>query len=82
MGRRLRQIRDAHGLSQASFAGRIAVKQHTYNGWETGARQPNIDNALRIREEFGITLDFIFAGDHTGLDLRLWDAIRHNRRLK
>ena len=81
IGKRLVQLRRAFGLNQTEFAARLGLRQHTLSAWEIGERRPGIDSALLIRAEYGATLDWLYAGDHSGLGLKLADAIRHNKRL-
>lgn len=81
IGKRLAQLRRAYGLNQTDFAARIGLRQHTLSAWENGERRPGIDSALLIRAEYGATLDWLYMGDHSGLGLKLADAIRHNKRL-
>jgi transcriptional regulator with XRE-family HTH domain len=73
---RIERVRAAYGLSQSDFARRIGVKPHTYNGWLDGEKRPGVDTALKIRKEFHVSLDYIYAGDTSSLPVKLELAIR------
>lgn len=82
IGMRLLQLREAFSLNQTEFALRLELKPNTYNLWESGQRRPGIDSAILICKEYGATLDWLYMGDHQGLDLRLADAIRKGSKLR
>lgn len=79
---RLQKICLAYDLTQSEFARRIGVEPHTYNGWMDGRKRPGIDTALKIRREFHVALDYLYAGDASMLPVKLATAIRRCRRLK
>lgn len=87
IGERLRQLRRAHSQSQVAAAEAISIKQPTYNAYETGRRLIPVEHALLLRKfyksvsGYNITLDYIYTGEHGGVELRLLDALRHKRRL-
>jgi len=62
VGRRLRTIRDAHGLSQSEFATRAGVSASALGNWEQGQSRPSLGSAQCIADAFDLTLDFIFLG--------------------
>lgn len=62
IGRRLKAAREALDLSQAELCRRTRIKPNTYNQWEKGAR-PQLDEAYKLVDELGYTLDFIYLGD-------------------
>lgn len=82
IGRRIVSVRRAHGLTQTAFAKRLGIRQHTLSEYESGERRPGVDTALVMREQFEMTLDYLYAGDHSGLPLRLVDAIRTGKVLR
>lgn len=81
IGRRLKQIRRAHRCTQEEMAAALGVSQSTYNPWETGTRMMPAETAIVLREQFKASLDYLYTGDHGGLEFRLWHAIEHNRPL-
>lgn len=59
---RLRAARDTFGLTQKEFAEQADVPQKSYNQWESGDFRISIGGALKVRERFGLSLDFIYCG--------------------
>ena len=64
---RLRHTREAVGLNQTEFAMRANLKQNRYSQYESGVRPLTIDAAHRICDEYGVTLDWLYRGDRSGL---------------
>ena len=59
---RLKAVRTYFKLSQADFAKRAGIAKTTYNNFETGVQRPSLNAAMRLREVYGISLDFIYCG--------------------
>ena len=55
----LKALRESLSLSQKDFAKSIGMKQTTYNGYETGAREPKSDLWVAISEKYGVTVDYL-----------------------
>jgi len=64
---RLIATRHALGLSQVELCRRTGIATNTYNMWEKGNGRPELDKAFLLCETFGLTLDWIYRGDATGL---------------
>ncbi|NIA67802.1 helix-turn-helix transcriptional regulator [Pelagibius litoralis] len=73
---RLRVTRDALGLSQAEMCRGSGIATNTYNQWEKGRGRPELDKAILICDAYGLTLDWIYLGDSSGLPYRLIEKIR------
>lgn len=56
---RLKELRNAHGLSQAAFAKKIGVAQNTVSNWENGNRLIDTDTVTKIADMFGTTTDYL-----------------------
>ena len=69
--RRLRTLMLALGDNQTAFAARIEVSQPALNNYLKGIRRPRIEEAMRIRARTGVTLDWLYEGDRSGLPDRL-----------
>lgn len=68
IGIRLRSIREAFSdLGQASWAQRHGFSPTQYNNWERGIRRIPVDDAQRLCDAYGLTLDFIYRGRRDGL---------------
>jgi transcriptional regulator with XRE-family HTH domain len=64
---RLRATRETTGLTQSQFADRAGIAQDTYNQWESAMGRPGLDEAMRLRAAYGVTLDWIYLGDASRL---------------
>ena len=66
---RLKDLRRAFGITrQGEFALKAGIARNTYNQWEQGLRRPDIENAIKLVEAYGVTLDWIFLGSPRGMD--------------
>ena len=74
-GRRLLRTREALELSQAEFCRQIGVERNLYNPFEKGRRRITIDVAMKIRDRYGITLDWIYAGEPYALPSALYHKL-------
>jgi transcriptional regulator with XRE-family HTH domain len=59
---RLIRTREALGLHQAEFCRRAEIASNTYNQWEKALGRPSLDQALKLVDRFGLTLDWIYLG--------------------
>nr|DAH03570.1 MAG TPA: Repressor protein CI [Caudoviricetes sp.] len=55
----LKEIREKTGMNKKEFANYIGVKYTTYNGYETGAREPASDFLILISKMFDVSVDYI-----------------------
>ena len=62
IGERLQQHRKDLGLSQEELGQRLLVSRQTVSLWETDQTLPTIDNLLRLKELFGISVDELLEG--------------------
>ena len=63
IARRLIAVREHFGLTQVAFAKKIHIAKNTLNGYESAARRLTLETAMRIRERFGISTDWLLYGD-------------------
>lgn len=65
---RLVKIRQAFSdLGQKAWAEKHGFSQTQYNNWEKGVRRITVDEAERLCDIYGLTLDFIYRGRRDGL---------------
>jgi transcriptional regulator with XRE-family HTH domain len=63
VGKRIRKIRKAHGLSQSQFVRACGGGSVTgLSNWEQGRSRPKIDAAEKIIDAFDLTLDYLYLG--------------------
>ena len=76
IGKRLVAVRHALGISsQAELCRTLGVLKSQWNQYETGERRITIDVALKLKMLYGITIDYIYTGDPSGLPARLHQQI-------
>lgn len=51
---RLKELREAHGLSKIDMARKLGVSGGAYSNWEYGNREPNIDTLKNIANIFDV----------------------------
>ena len=68
---RLKHARLALGLTQIQLTLVLGVSQSRWSQYETGLRRITIEIAVRLRNQFGIPLDWIYCGDSAMLPYRL-----------
>lgn len=61
-GERIRELRNAKGLSQEKFALSIDMDRTYYASVESGKRNVSINNIVKIAQGFGISLEELFKG--------------------
>ncbi len=62
-GKALRELRMERGLSQKELGDIFHVCNQTISFWETGSREPNLDNLLAIAKYFGVSVDDLLNGE-------------------
>lgn len=76
VGRRLRIARLALGRTQAEMWRELGATDRAWSQWEKGTRLFDVLVAVRLKERFGVPLDWIYAGDPAGLPPRLAGLVR------
>jgi putative transcriptional regulator len=57
---RLREARQAAGLTQQQVADRLGVRRPNVARWESGTQLPRVDAALRVATAVGAPVDAIW----------------------
>lgn len=55
----LKTLRESLGITQKEFAASLSVKLTTYNGYETGSREPKSDFLIAVARKYGVTVDYL-----------------------
>lgn len=56
---KIRQLREARGLTQAEVADELMCDQSLYSKYERGVRPFPLEAAVRLAEYYGVTLDYL-----------------------
>lgn len=57
---RLKEAREAAGLTQVALGEIVGVEQHTISQWESGHRIPRADKLPLLAKVLGCTIDDLF----------------------
>lgn len=60
MTNRIRDLREAKGMTQADLAADVDVARQTILAIEKGRYDPSLSLAFRIADAFGLTVDEVF----------------------
>ena len=63
IGEKIQVCRKNKKMSQEELGERLLVSRQTISLWETGQTLPSIDNLIRLREIFGMSLDSILCDE-------------------
>lgn len=67
ISRRLALTRLAIGLKKAAMARRMGVSPQAWNNWEEGHERISIEMSHKLCAALGLTFDWIYRGDMSGL---------------
>lgn len=56
---RLKEIRKSKGISQLKLALDLNTNQNTISRYETGEREPGINELIKIADYFNVSLDYL-----------------------
>lgn len=74
--RRLKAARDALGMQQQDLARACGAEPNRWSNWEAARTLPDPLVIARAQSLFGISLDWIYAGDPGNLPAKLFVAIQ------
>ena len=78
---RLRAVMaDLECLNNKAFADRFGTTESAVNNWRLGYNLPHVPEMIRLCEQTGITLDWLYRGFVGTIDPEL--ALRLNRRMQ
>lgn len=56
---RLRELRKQKGISQIKLALDLNTNQNTISRYETGEREPGLNELIKIADYFGVSIDYL-----------------------
>ncbi len=56
---RLKEIRKAKGISQLKLALEMNTSQNTISRYETGEREPGINELIKLADYFNVSVDYL-----------------------
>lgn len=77
IGERLEKLRDAVDMNTTKIAETLDITHSAWSQYENGTRRISLEVAGKLVERFGVTLDWIYRGDPSGLPMRLAQLLTH-----
>ena len=62
VGQRLRFLREAQGMRQSAWCRAVGITQQKWNSYERGVSRISLNQALKLCDLAGVTLDWLFRG--------------------
>lgn len=59
LGKRIGELRSAHGWSQVELSKHLKVAKQTVSNWENENIQPSIEMLIRIAKIFNVSTDYL-----------------------
>ena len=56
---RLKELRKKKGISQLRLATELNTTQNTISRYETGEREPGMDELIKIADYFNVSVDYL-----------------------
>ena len=56
---RLKELRKSRGISQIKLAIDLNTNQNTISRYETGEREPGINELIKIADYFNVSIDYL-----------------------
>ena len=65
LGERLKQLREEKQLSQEELGNLLLADEQTVSMWENNEMVPTVDNLIKLKEVFGVSIDSILEDEDT-----------------
>ena len=59
LNERIRQLREARGMTQVELARQLSVTKQSVSNWENNNIMPSIDMLIRISKTFSVSADYL-----------------------
>jgi transcriptional regulator with XRE-family HTH domain len=66
----------AIGLPASRLAAELGIFPPRWSQWENGRHLADLRAMVRLCRRYGVTLDYLYRGEESGLPKKLFDAIR------
>lgn len=69
----LKRLREKLRLSQTEVANRLGINSQTYNRYETGVNQPNIEMLIKLANFFNVSIDDLVGRESDTINLNFYN---------
>lgn len=59
LNQRIREMRQAQGMSQVELAGRLGVTKQSISNWENDNIQPSIEMLVKLAQTLSVSADYL-----------------------
>lgn len=59
MHKKIKQLREHHGLAQKDVAASLGVNPSAVTRWETGEKRPDLVNLVKLADLFDVSIDYL-----------------------
>lgn len=59
MHKKIKQLRERHGLAQKDVAASLGVNPSAVTRWETGEKRPDLVNLVKLADLFDVSIDYL-----------------------
>lgn len=56
---RLKELREAQGITQTKIANDLNMPKMTYNNYEQNRNEPSIDTLIKLADYYNVSLDYL-----------------------
>ena len=63
LGDRLAESRKSKGSTQKQMAELLSITPRAWQRYESGDREPNVEQLIKLADYFGVTLDYLVGRD-------------------
>lgn len=63
LNQRIREVRQARGMSQVELAGRLGVTKQSVSNWENDNIQPSIEMLVKLAQTLAVSTDYLLGLD-------------------
>ena len=56
---KLKELREKSAITQKTLSSQLAISPASYNNYETGKREPDIETLKKIADYYGVSLDYL-----------------------
>jgi len=81
IGKRLLTLREWRQVEQQALCAEIDVPTNQYSPFERGHRRITLDVAIKLVEQYGVTLDWIYLNDMRGMTGQMQAELRNAERV-
>lgn len=78
---RIRQLREEKKITQVRLSVELGVSQENISAYETGKYYPSVKSLLKLREIFGVNIDYILGLSNTRTDYINTDSLRPDEQI-